>query len=135
MAARASLYNVVNTDPVLIGLGLGAVYPTNAVDSPAETFFAVIRWETTLGQFKDRGVDQVSIWFHDKNRDYGRINSALNHLKFWLPSLTHVAGADGYSLTAVEWRGESPDLYDGGYETLCRYIDLSAVSRYTGAQP
>lgn len=131
MPARAALQTLLEEDPVLLEIGVAAVYPTNAVDTPAEDLFIVIRWDPATPAFKTTGSDRVQIWAHDTQRDYGRITQVLERLKVLLPATVHLQGADGYSLTTAEWNGEGPDLFDGGYNTVTRYADFTVVSRYT----
>lgn len=131
MAARGAVVQLLRDDSDLNGLGLQQVYAANAVDTPSEDFFLVVKWDSTVGQFKTFGSDQTQIWAHDKNRDYGRINSALQRIKDLLTDAVHYAGEDGWTLTTAEWLGEGPDLFDSGYGTCTRYADFTIVSRLT----
>lgn len=130
MSARAALQTLLEGDSVLTDLGVGAVYPTNAVDTPDVDLFIVIRWDPTNAAFGVHGTDRFTVWVHDKQKDYGRITDVLNHLRTLIPSQIHLRGADDWVLTTAKWLGEGPDLYDGGYETLTRYADFQGVSRY-----
>lgn len=130
MAARAALHSLIATDPVLLTIGLEKVYATNSVDTPPEQFFIVIRWDNVTRAFKTKGSQRVSVWVHDKQRDYGRINKALKRLKELLPGTVHREGSDEWILTLAEWEGEGPDLVDGGFHTITRYADFTVVSRY-----
>jgi hypothetical protein len=112
------------------GLGLQAVYATNSVDTPAEEWFAVIVWGVSTKSYGTTGSDRVAVWFHDKQKDYGRINRALERLKQLLGATVGFAGADGIVLSAAEWNGEGPDLRDDGYGTLTRYAEFTTISRY-----
>lgn len=130
MSARAALQTLLEGDEVLQGLGVGAVYPTNSVDTPAEDLFLIIRWDPTAAAFGVHGTDRFTVWAHDKQKDYGRIAACLNRLRVLVPAQEHLRGDDGWILTTAKWLGESPDLYDGGYETCTRYADFQGVSRY-----
>lgn len=130
MSARAALQTLLEADQVLLDLGVGAVYPTNSVDTPAEDLFLIIRWDPSTKVFGTTGTDRFSIWAHDRQRDYGRIAEVLERLKNLVPAQVHLRGADGWVLTTADWLGEGPDLYDPGYETLTRYADFQGVSRY-----
>lgn len=133
MPARAALQTLLETDQELTDLGVGAVYPTNALDTPPEELFIVVRWDPTTPAFKTTGADRVQIWVHDVQRDYGRIGACLQRLKELLPATVHFPGTDGYTISTVEWEGEGPDLFDGGYSTCTRYADFTVVSRYTAS--
>lgn len=127
MQARAALFSLVQSDSEL---ALENVYPTNSVDTAPEDWFAVITWGVTSKSFGTIGSDQVQIWLHDRNRDYGRINAGLTRLKELLTDTIHREGDDGVVLAAAEWNGESQDLRDDGYGTLTRYAEFTTVSRY-----
>lgn len=131
MAARAALYSLLETDTELLALGVQAVYPTNAVDTPGEDLFLIVRWDPTSSVFGSYGQDRVQIWAHDRSRDYGRVSSCLARLRELLPATVHRAGDDGWTLSTAEWRGEGPDLFDDGYQTVTRFADFTLVSRYT----
>jgi hypothetical protein len=131
MPARAALQTLLEEDPELLEIGVQAVYPTNAVDTPGEDLFIVIRWDPTTVAFGTTGSDRVQIWAHDTQRDYGRIGQVLDRLKTLITDTVHLQGADGWWLSTAEWNGEGPDLFDGGYNTVTRYADFTVVSRYT----
>jgi len=130
VAARAALQALLEGDKVLQDLGVGAVYPTNSVDTPEEELFLVIRWGPTTKVFGTTGPSRFSVWVHDKQRDYGRINDVLDRLRELIPDQTHLQGADGRTLSVAEWLGESDDLFDGGYNTCTRFVDFQAATRY-----
>lgn len=131
MAPRAAVHSLLEEDADLLALGVETVYGSNAVDTPDETLFIVVRWDASTAAFKTRGSDRCSIWVHDKNRDYGRINAALRRVKDLLTDTTHRVGADGWTLTTAEWNGEGPDLFDGGFNTITRFSDFTVVGRYS----
>ena len=129
MAARAAVYSLIRDDPTLIGLGMQQVYAANAVDSPPEDFFIILKWENADRAFGDRRSDSMAVWAHDRNRDYGRIADALQRVEDLLTGSVHLVGEDGWILTQADWQGQGPDLYDGGYETCTRYSGFTIVSR------
>ena len=131
MPARAAVHSLLVEDTVLQSMGVEVVYGSNSVDTPGEDFFLVVRWEQTQTAFKTVGSDRVSIWAHDKGRDYTRIDKALTHVKELLTSTVHREGGDGWTMTLATWNGEGPDLMDGGFHTVTRYSDFTVVSRYT----
>lgn len=131
MPARAAVHSLLSTDQQLTDIGVQTVYGSNSIDTPGEDFFIVVRWDPTQAAFKTTGRDRCSIWAHDKNRDYTRIDKALQRIKDLLTGTTHRAGGDGWTMTLAEWNGEGPDLVDGGFHTVTRYADFTVVSRYT----
>lgn len=134
MTARAALQTLLEGDSVLhtIGFSADSVFPTNAVDTPPADLFLIVRWDPTAMAFSNRGTTRFTIWAHDREKDYGRITAALNRLRVLIPAQTHLKGSDGWTLTTADWLGEGPDLFDSGYETLTRYADFQAATRYDG---
>lgn len=133
MAARGALQALLENDNELHNLGVEAVYPTNAVDTPGEDVFIIIRWDPTTPAFGTVGQDRVQIWVHDRRKDYGRISACLSRCRELVTSVVHLAGADGWTLSCAEWAGEGPDLFDDGYQTVTRFADFVCVSRYTAS--
>lgn len=133
MAARAAVYSLLDEDAELGTIGVQAVYASNSIDTPGEEFFLVIRWETPEVAFKNKGTDHCTVWAHDRQRDYGRIDQALERVKELLTSTVHRTGDDGWTMTCAEWRGDSPDLVDGGFNTLTRNSDFAIPARYATA--
>lgn len=131
MPARAAVQSLLETDAELATIGVEAVYGSNSIDTPGEGLFIIIRWDATPVAFKTTGPDRCSIWAHDKNRDYTRIDKVLARVKSLLTATTHRDGGDGWTMTLAEWNGEGPDLVDGGFHTVTRYADFTVVSRYT----
>lgn len=133
MPARSALLRLLEEDAVLVALGFGQVYTTNAVDTPREKRFVIIRWEQTGDRvWKSKAPDRATVWFHDRDRDYGQIDKAIEHLKAVLEQVTHVAGGDGWVMTVGEWNGNGPDLFDEGFNTVTRWTDITVISRYDG---
>lgn len=131
MPARAAVQSLLETDTELQSIGVEAVYSSNAVDTPEESMFVIIRWDASVGAFKSVGSDRCSIWVHDVNRDYTRIDEALRRIKELLVGTIHRPGGDGWTMTLATWNGEGPDLFDGGFHTVTRYSDFTVLSRYT----
>lgn len=131
MPARAAVQSLLESDVQLQNIGVEAVYGSNSIDTPKEDLFVVVRWEPTQLAFKKKGTDRCSIWAHDKNRDYTRIDKVLQRIKDLLTDTVHRAGGDGWTMTLATWNGEGPDLVDGGFHTVTRYADFTVVSRYT----
>lgn len=133
MAAREALYSLLDSDQGLQDLGFGAVYASNAVDTPPEARFIVVAWGVSTAAYKTVGRDRVSVWLHDREPDYAAINAGLARVRTLLTSVVHETAPGGESLAVVEWDGESQDLSDTGYGTVTRYADFMAVSRYASA--
>lgn len=130
MPARATLFKVLSEDATLLSLGVERVYASGSLDSPEEDTFLVLRQETSEPPaYALRAVEHVTVWVHSKGGDYGPVDAILEQVKTVIQGQVHVLGEDGWSLTQADWRGDSPDLVDGGFHTLTRNADFAIVSR------
>lgn len=138
MSARASVQALLEGELTpgarLRDLGFETAYGSNAVDTPTEEMFLIVRWEDQTPQFGNRGPQRLTVWAHSKDRDYSPIDLALGVVKDLLGGATHLAGADGWILTQADWRGDSQDLYDDGFGTITRNSGFDVVSRYATTQ-
>ena len=138
MAARAALQSLLQTDldgeGVLYELGFRAVYAANSVDSPEEHMFFIIRWEENVPSFARYGPHRATVWAHSKDQDYGPIDKALEYVKDLVLAAVHLEGEDGWVLTVAEWRGDSTDLIDDGFNTITRNSGYDVVSRTTNEE-
>lgn len=133
MAARSALYKLLADDAELAELGFDTVYTQNSVDTPAEQRFIVIRWEQPAERaFGTKAADRASVWFHDKDRDYGQIDLGIERLKELLANAVHFPGGDGWVLTQAHWNSDGPDLADDGFGTVVRWSNVTVISRYDG---
>jgi len=132
MPARAALYDLLSADPELQALGLEAVYPKGAVDTPPETVWLVITHDPRTPAFGNRGSERVSFWVYDRgSQDYAKaIDPIIERVKRILSDATHVSGSDGATLTTATWAGDGPDLMDVDVNALTRWTDFTVVSRY-----
>ena len=128
MTARAAVQTLLETDVILLGIGLEAVYAANAIDTPPEQVFATVHWEEKTMAFEIRGPQTLVIWFHDHDRDYAKIDAMIARAITILEAAVHVPGVDG-TLTTAKWRGTSEDLFDDGYNTVTKNVSFSVISR------
>jgi len=128
MTARAAVMTLLENDPILSGIGVGAVYGANSVDTPPEDLFMTVHWDEQQLSFKQHGAETLVIWVHDRERDYGRIDAAIERMIVILEDSVHLGGADG-TLTLARWNGTSRDLFDDGYNTVTKNVSFSALSR------
>jgi hypothetical protein len=129
VAARAALFSLLADDTELPALGVQQVYSANAVDSPGEDCFLIVRWDDTAVPYGRVASNLVAVWAHDRDRDYGRIDAVLHRVEDLLAGTVHRTGEDGWTITQADPRGQGPDLYDSGYETCTRYSNFTVVSR------
>lgn len=133
MSARSPLYKLLSEDTRLQELGFVQVYTQNSVDTPPEARFIVIRWEQPGDRvFAQKAPDHATIWFHDKDRDYGQIDLGIERVKEIVQGAVHVPGGDGWVLTQAHWNSDGPDLADDGFNTVVRWTDITVGSRYDG---
>lgn len=128
MTARAAVQTLLETDATLLSLGLGQVYGANAVDTPSEQIFATVHWDQKSVVFGDRGPETLVIWFHDRSRDYAKIDAMIERAIQILEGAVHVAGTDGI-LTQAKWTATSQDLFDDGFKTVTKNVSFQVSSR------
>jgi hypothetical protein len=136
MAARSAFYKVIDDDTELAALGFDVTYQQNAVDAPDEDRFVVLRWEQTgLRLYDQNAPDRCLVCFHDKDRDYGQIDLAIQRVKQIVRDALHVSGGDGWVMTQASWVSDGPDLFDDGFKTVTRWTEITVNSRYDGPVP
>ena len=128
MTARAAVQELLENDSILSGIGVGAVYGAMAVDTPSEDLFMTVHWDERNVSFRQHGPETLVIWVHDHQRDFARIDAAIERMILILENAVHLSGADG-TLTQARWTGTSRDLYDDGYNTITKNVSFAAVSR------
>jgi hypothetical protein len=132
--SRAAVFSLISTDTSMhtIGFSAGAVYASNAADDPPDQFI-IIHWEdmptTTLGSSRNFGPQNLTVWFHDRQRTYERVNAGIDRLKTVMAGVIHLPGSDGWTITQADWQGDTGDLWDDGYETLTRNTSYRIVTR------
>lgn len=128
MTARVAVQTLLETDPILSGIGVGAVYGANSVDTPEEDLFMTVHWDERNIAFQKHGYETLVVWVHDHVKDYVRIDAAIERMIEILGDAEHLSGSDGI-LTCARWTGTSRDLYDDGYNTITKNVSFEAVSR------
>ena len=128
MTARAAVQTLLEDDPILNSIGIQAVYAANSVDTPDEDLFMTVHWDERTWAFERHGPETLVIWVHDRQRDFGRIDSAIDRMILILEEAIHLPGSDGI-LTAARWSGTSRDLFDDGYNTVTKNVSFLAISR------
>jgi len=129
VTARAAVQSILESDSALAALGFLSIFGSNAADTVPDDRFIICHWSTGAAAFSDRGTDSLFIWAHDKDRDYTAIDAALSRIKDLLLNAVHVVGADGRTLTQATLVGWSDDIYDDGYATCTKNIELRIASR------
>ena len=110
-----------STDLEAAGYPPESVSPNFTPDGPEGDRFLVLRWGIT-----NRGISVVnqvrlSVWVYNRQPDFGPIADALKAVKATLPTLAGVVMAPGESVLAVDYTGDSDDLYDDGYQAHTRW--------------
>ena len=135
MSARAAVFHLLTSDPVLTDLGINAdsVWPAQALDTaPRDRRFLILRWEEMTLAFRGQGRQHVlTIWAHcprELATDFVPLDAILNRCTEILTSATHYEGEDG-TLTCADFNGMSADFNDEGYKTITRNAAYTVVSR------
>jgi hypothetical protein len=135
MAARAALATLIGSDPQInmFGFEQDYVFSSNATDSPPrDRCFVVINWGGIIRSAGGLRIYPASIWFHvpeEIEQDYARIDNAMMRIGELCNATEQIVGEDGWRLTAMSWVGDSPDLFDDGYNTLTRYAQVQCSCR------
>lgn len=135
MTAREAYARLVYEDATMQGLGFvqTRVWAANALDTPDRTApFIVINSDGDTKVFGMTGRDTVSYWVHmprELGRDYNIIDLAIEQIKMLMENVMHLAGTDGWSLTAGDWVDTSRDLVDEALNTLVKFVTFNAATR------
>lgn len=123
-----TLTDLVAADNILVNYSQEG-RPSNLAPSS----FIILRWEETN---TNPGVSSVTrtltVWAHhpaEKSTDYSRIDSIIKRVKEVLTAMEHVAGGDGYTVTCIEYQGDSSDLKDDAFNTISRNSTYKVLSR------
>lgn len=120
---RRRVFDLLVDSPELANLGLNAdtISPTFSPDGPSGDRFLVLRWGST-----GRGIGAVNrvgleCWAYNRQPDYGPIADALMEIRRLLPTLAATVMAPTEAVVAVDYGGDSDDLYDDGYRAYTRW--------------
>lgn len=146
--SRAAVYDAILADPGLQALGYHGESAPGKLDGnflvaydgeqrPSDNMFMVLRWETETEELRGddvfkRAKTPCVFWVHmyrEWSTDYGHINKTMDALDNVLLNMIHVAGDDGETVTMIDGGDRSRDLRDDGYQTLCRSVQYSVLSR------
>jgi len=135
MTAREAYARLVYEDAAMQGLGFtqARVWASNALDTPDRNGpFIVINVDLQEKVFGVTGRDTISYWIHipkEISRDYNLIDLAIEQIKALMENVTHLAGSDGWSLTAGTWVDTSRDLTDDAFNTIVKYVTFNTAAR------
>lgn len=120
---RQAVYALLKAAPGLEAAGYPeeSVSPNFTVDGPEGDRFLVLRWGTTTRGIGAVNQVRLQVWVYNRQPDYLPIVQALKVVKAALPTLAGVRMAAGESVLAVEYGGDSDDLFDDGYQCYTRW--------------
>lgn len=99
----------------------------------APSSFIILRWEeVNINPGVDSVTRTLTVWAHhpaEKSTDYAILDDILNSVKNVLTGMEHVAGLDGYTVTCIEYQGDSADLKDDAFNTISRNSTYKVLSR------
>jgi hypothetical protein len=135
--SRAAVYSALSGSVALNALGVNAdnIHANWSLDTPPSRSdpFLVLRWEEQiLKGTQKRGPRLLTVWAHipkQKSTDHADLDPILRAVSDALLPLVHVVGSDSIAITGVEFRGESPDLDDVGYDTIVRNAAYEVLAR------
>jgi hypothetical protein len=140
--SRAAILDAIVNDSDLQAEGFDSTNVLVNYDGeqrPSDKMFLVLRWEAEdpvlLGDDEVvRSARNLAVWVHmyrEFSTDFVRIDDLIQKLNDVLSNIIDTPGADGYTVSRVEYRGSSRDLRDDGYDTLCRSTSYWMLSRKT----
>jgi hypothetical protein len=135
MTAREAYARLVYEDAAMQELGFteARIWASNTLDTPdRDGPFIVINVDLQEKAFGTVGRDTVSYWVHlpkEKGRNYNIIDLAIEQIKTLMENVVHLAGTDGWSLTAGTWVDTSRDLTDDAFNTLVKYVTFTTATR------
>lgn len=93
----------------------------------------VLRWGSIVRAFaRIAGPRDLTVWAHwpeELSTDFGRVDSILENAKRVLCDIEDSVGGDGYTITSVDYAGESDDMKDHGFQTIMRNMTFRVLSR------
>lgn len=123
---RNKVFEVLAADSGL-GLGEAGLYPSGP-ESPQERKFMVTRWLSTSPGISPVHRVELQLWAYDREGGYGRIGDMLRAARPVLDSLNGQQLPGGGWVTAVEWQGSGPDLWDDVYSSPARWESYRIVA-------
>lgn len=135
MAPRAAVRSILGNDAELNAMDftLDRIFSSNVIDTPSREFrWMIISWIDAPKAFRNTGPCVAEIWVYQPkslSKDYGVLDSALVRIKELLTGASHLAGADGWTLSEASWQGDSGDLTDEGFEALARFSRYKMAAR------
>ena len=137
--ARAAIDDLLQNDSVLTSMGYSQIniLATNSVDSVPRDLerFITFGYSDAVRAFKSYGAVEMIVWVHqfrEASNDYGEIDKAILRIRQLMNEAVEIQGEDGWKISSVHWLGDSGDLFDDGYKTLCRNSTFRISSHYTG---
>lgn len=97
--------------------------------------FIILRWEEANQNLKNSSVSRtLTLWAHypaERSTDYSRLDAIMLRAKEILVDMEQVLGEDGYTVTCIEYNGESADLKDDAFNTISRNSTFKVLCRAT----
>jgi hypothetical protein len=113
---RNALFTLMKDDATLTSLGVEKVYQSNAVESPPEACFLVLRWEVRSRFLGDVGNTDITILANSRTPNYIKLDRILARVRELMLAINHRVVTDGV-VTQASWQSDGPDGYDEGWRT------------------
>ena len=120
---RQAIFGLLVASPTLAGLGLnGNTISSNfSPDAPAGDRFLILRWGTTTRGIGPVNRVRLQAWMYNRQPDFGPISDALLEIRLRLPTLAGARMSSTEAILAIDYEGDSDDLYDDGYRAHTRW--------------
>lgn len=140
--SRAAIHDALLADARLAAIGLdrsSIIVNYDADQRPNDEIFIVLGWQSPQVELRgddifERESQSLTIWVHiysEFSTDYNRIRDIIDIIDEILGNMIHVDGADGDTVTMVVFEGNSRDMRDDVYQTICRSRSYKVLSRRT----
>ena len=120
---RQAVFGLLVASPVLAALGLSEarISPNFSPDAPEGDRFLILRWGTTTRGIGPVNRVRLQAWMYNRQPDFGPISDALLEIRLRLPTLAGARMSSTEAILAIDYEGDSDDLYDDGYRAHTRW--------------
>lgn len=120
---RQAVFALLVATPELAAVGLNeeTILPNFTPEGPQGDHFLVLRWGGTTPGIGNVNQVRLACWVYNRQPDFGPIIDAIKAINVRLPSLAGNVMAPTESVLAVDYEGQSDDLFDTGYRAHTRW--------------
>lgn len=105
-------------------------YPAGSLDAaPDKPFIEIKVGPRQPGPFAGVGENYADVWVHDEAGTYMTIDAAIEEIKAALSGAERSQAVSASGGVVAQWTGDSDELADDGYGTICRYTSFKLNGR------